>query len=83
MGIIIFSIIWGWFLSRLSFKINCYDTDLAQILKGILIASLIPVLRSGDLAGDIAVVGMSYWPIFTFLYLYHKFIKEKSLNKPV
>lgn len=78
MGIVIFSIIWGWFLARLSYSINSYDTDLYQVLKGVLIASLIPVLRSGDLAGDIAVVGMSYWPIFTFLYLYGKFIKKEK-----
>jgi hypothetical protein len=77
-GIIIFSIIWGFFFTRLMIAIQAYELNLQYILKGMLFASLLPVLRSGDLAGDISIIGMSYWPIFIFIYQYNKFIKQKK-----
>jgi len=81
LAIILFSILWGWFLARLSFFCNSYGPDLAAVLKGILLASLIPILRSGDLAGDVAVVCMSFWPIFIFVYLYNKFLKKEAFKQ--
>jgi hypothetical protein len=78
IGIIIFSILWGWMLVKMKFFAENYNNDLQYIIKGILFASLVPVLRSGDLAGDISIVGMSYWPMFIFIYQYNKFLKEKE-----
>lgn len=79
IGIVVFSLLWGWFLARVTLACNTYDHDMSAVLKGVLIASLVPVLRSGDLPGDVAVVGMSYWPVFAFIYLYNKFIKKEKL----
>jgi hypothetical protein len=77
-AIIIFSILWAFIFNKIRFGTETYDVDLQYILKGIFLASLLPLLRSGDLAGDISIIGMSYWPIFIFIYRYNKFIKEKK-----
>jgi hypothetical protein len=77
-AIIIFSIIWAFIFNKIRSGIEKYDTDLQSVLKGILLASLLPLLRSGDLPGDISIIGMSYWPIFIFIFSYNRFIQEKK-----
>ena len=76
IGIIVFSILWAYMLTRIKLFSESYDRNLQYIIKGILFASLVPVLRSGDLAGDISIVGMSYWPLIVFIYQYNKFLKN-------
>jgi hypothetical protein len=78
IAIVIFSILWAFIFNKIRSKTEYYDRDLQYILKGIFLASLLPLLRSGDLPGDISIIGMSYWPIFIFIYRYNKFIKEKK-----
>jgi hypothetical protein len=75
-GIIIFSILYGWLLVKLFRYTLRYDSDIRWLLKGIIIASFIPLLRGGDLPGIIAFIGMSYWPVFLILYRYNKFLKQ-------
>jgi hypothetical protein len=77
-GIIMFSIIWAIIFNKIRSAIEDYDIDLQFMLKGIFLASLLPLLRSGDLPGDISIIGMSYWPIIVFVYQYNKFVKEKK-----
>lgn len=77
VGIIICSVLWGIGLAKLVKLSNSFNSDIQNLIKGMIMASLIPIMRSGDLAGDFAIVGMSYWPIFLFLYQYKKFLKEK------
>jgi hypothetical protein len=78
IGIIIFSILWGWMLVKVKLFAENFNNDLQYIIKGILFASLVPVLRSGDLAGDISIVGMSYWPMIIFINQYTKYLKKEE-----
>jgi hypothetical protein len=77
-GVIVFSILWALFLVRLYRYINQFQSDLSFLLTGVLLTSLIPIFRSGDLPGDIAIVLMSYWPIIYFTYKYKEFLKNKT-----
>lgn len=79
-GIILFSILYGYLFTRLFRYANRYNSDMRYLLKGVIIASTIPLLRGGDLPGIIAFIGMSYWPIFIFLYQYNQFLKKAHLS---
>jgi hypothetical protein len=76
VGIIIFSIGWGLFLVFFYRKLKSFASELSDLLIGVFLASLIPIFRSGDMAGDFAIVIMSYWPILIFVRIY-----SRSLNK--
>ncbi len=78
IGIIIISIIYGWLFVKLFRYTYRYNSDMQWLLKGIIIASFVPILRGGDLPGIIAFIGMSYWPVFLFLYQYNKFLERKK-----
>ncbi len=79
-GIIIFSFIYGAMFFGFLRYAKRYDSHMQFILKGLIIASLIPLLRGGDLPGIVAFVGMSYWPVFLFLFYYNKFLKTKKIK---
>ena len=70
LGVIIFSIAWGKFLSYLYSSFKIFKSNLSVILIGVMLASLIPLFRSGDLAGDFSIVLMSYWPLIIFVWQY-------------
>lgn len=83
LGIVICSVLWGIGLARIVRFSNTYGDNIHNLIKGMIIAALIPIMRSGDMAGDFAIVGMSYWPIFVFIYRYNKFLKEKARSSQV
>jgi hypothetical protein len=76
-GIVILSIAWAWLLSYLYRAFSIFSSDLSYILVGALLSSLIPIFRSGDMAGDFAIVLMSFWPLFVFVRRYKKFVQEQ------
>ena len=78
-AVVIFSIIWAWFLAWLYRSFNSFSSDLSVFLTGIILVCMIPVFRSGDLAGDVAITLMSFWPMIIFVYMYKKFLKKNSL----
>lgn len=80
-GIIVFSILWAFGLIWLYRYINQFSSDLSWMLTGILLTAMIPIFRSGDLPGDVAIVLMSYWPVIAFVYYYRKFLKKKTKTK--
>ena len=80
IGIIILSILYGWLFVKLFRYSEYYDSDMKWLLKGIIIASFVPILRGGDLPGIIAFIGMSYWPVFLILYQYNKFLRNRELG---
>ncbi|WP_291275029.1 hypothetical protein [Flavobacterium sp.] len=82
-GIIIFSVLWAFFLVWLYRYINQFRSDLSWLLTGVLLTAMIPVFRSGDLPGDIAIVLMSYWPVIYFVREYKKFVKKQLLLEKV
>jgi len=76
-GIVLFSVLWGGGLAWLYRKFQIFKSDLSFILIGILLACLIPVFRSGDLPGDIAIVLMSFWPMIVFVNKYKKYVEKR------
>jgi len=75
-GIVFFSLVYGWGIARL-FRYSCkYNSDIQWLIKGLIIASFIPILRGGDLPGIFAFIGMSFWPVFILLYRYNKYLKQ-------
>ena len=74
-GVVLCSIIWAWFLARLYRAFSYFSSDLTSFLIGILLVCMIPIFRSGDLAGDVAIVLMSFWPMIIFVVLYKRFLK--------
>jgi hypothetical protein len=74
-GILLFSIIYGSIFA----KIVDYSTRLKPfagiIIRAMLCACLIPLLRGGDLPGIYAWFGMAFWPCFLLLW-----VKRKELN---
>jgi hypothetical protein len=78
MGIIILSIVYGWLLVKLFRYSTQFNSDMQYLLKGIIIASFVPILRGGDLPGIVAFIGMSYWPVFLMLYRYQQYLKRMN-----
>jgi len=78
VGIIIFSIIYGYFIARIILYSELFSSGLRWIIKGILLASLLPLLRGGDLPGVYAFIGMSFWPVFLFVYFYLKKLRNEK-----
>lgn len=73
-GIILITILYGYLFARLMAYASRYNSNMKWILKGIILASLLPLLRGGDLPGIYAFIGMSFWPVFLFLYYYNKYL---------
>lgn len=81
IGILVFCILYAYFFVRL-FKIaDKYESDIKYLIKGMILASTVPLLRGGDLPGIVAFVGMTYWPVFVFIYSYNKFIATEARRK--
>ena len=80
-GIIVFSVLWAYGLVWLYRYINQFNSDLSWLLTGVMLTALIPIFRSGDLPGDIAIVLMSYWPIIYFVYKYKQFLKKEKQRR--
>ena len=76
IGIVILSIIYGWLFAKIMRYSEQFTTDIRYMIKGIVIASFLALIRGGDLAGIVAFVGMSYWPIFLFMRQYSIFAKR-------
>jgi oligosaccharide repeat unit polymerase len=78
VGIVILSIIYGAGLA----KIMSYSIRLQPfaclILRAVLCASLVPMLRGGDIAGSYAWIGMAYWPCFLLLWWKRKSLRINS-----
>jgi len=76
-GVVLFSILWAFGLVWLYRYLNQFTSDLSWVLTGVMLTSMIPIFRSGDLPGDIAIILMSYWPIIYFVYKYKEFVKKQ------
>ncbi|MEJ1933990.1 hypothetical protein WDZ92_27655, partial [Nostoc sp. NIES-2111] len=82
-GIVICSFIYGKILSsivRYTTKIHPFASIL---IRAILCACLIPLLRGGDLPGIYAWFGMAFWPCFLLLWIKRSYFKRNYLiGKP-
>ena len=69
VGVVILSIIYGFGFGRLvSFSTRIVPLA-GLLLRGMLAAAIVPLLRGGDLPGIYAWFGMSFWPCFLLLWL--------------
>jgi hypothetical protein len=72
-GIVFLSIIYAFLMHRIISSSLRFNSDVRHLIKGIGVASMVPLLRGGDLPGIYAFIGMSFWPVFVFLYRYGRF----------
>ncbi|MEH1774146.1 oligosaccharide repeat unit polymerase [Nostoc sp.] len=80
IGIIFFSIVYGKIFAsivRYSTKIHPFASIL---VRAILCACLIPLLRGGDLPGIYAWFGMAFWPCFLLLWIKRKYFRQSYLS---
>ena len=81
IGIIVFAVLYAVLFVWLFKYANRYNSDMKYLIKGIVFASAVPLLRGGDLPGIFAFIGMSYVTIFVFLFGYNRYLlKLKKLN---
>ena len=75
IAMIFLSIIYGITLAKLIRWTLWLQTFAGVLVRAIICAALVPVLRGGDLAGIVAWLGMAFWPCFLLLW-----IKRKEFN---
>lgn len=76
LGIITLSIFYGWVFAKLINFSDRYSSYCRLIIKAILLASLFPLFRGGDLPGITAFILLAFWPIILFVYSYNKKLKK-------
>ena len=77
-GIIGWSLIYGWAFARITTFSTRLKPFAGVMVRAILCACLVPLLRGGDLAGIYAWIGMAFWPCFLLLWL-----KRRELRKTI
>ncbi len=68
VGILILAPLYGWILARLQGSSRNAHPFAAMLIRGMIVASIPPLLRGGDLPGIYAWFGMSYWPCLFILW---------------
>ena len=76
IGIVFWSLIYGRALAGIVKYSICLQPFAGVIVRAILCACLIPLLRGGDLAGIYAWIGMAFWPFFLLLWIKRKELKN-------
>jgi hypothetical protein len=84
VGVVLLSIIYGFGFGRLvSFSTRIVPLA-GLLIRGILAAAIVPLLRGGDLPGIYAWFGMSFWPCLLLLWLgRHEFFARIPSRQPV
>ncbi len=77
MGIAVFSSVYGAILAAIVRYTARLQLFAGVLIRAILCASLIPLLRGGDLPGIYAWIGMAFWPCFLLLWLKRSDLKLK------
>lgn len=79
-GIIFFSVVYGIILANI---VNCsakVHPFASVLIRAVVCACLIPLLRGGDLPGIYAWFGMAFWPCFLLLWIKRKYFRWNSLS---
>ncbi len=77
IAIILFSLLYGAILAALMRYSNRLSYQ-GILIRAVIISSMIPLLRGGDLPGIYAWIGMAFWPVFLLLWLDKKKFKAVS-----
>lgn len=76
-GILIFSIIYGAVIARIVRYSLKFQPFASILVRAMLSATLVPLLRGGDLPGIYAWIGMAFWPCFLLLWIKWKDFRLK------
>ncbi|HRH33571.1 MAG TPA: hypothetical protein PKY12_00860 [Catalimonadaceae bacterium] len=79
-GIYILSAIYALILNYIMVSSVRYSTSVRHMIKGLTFASAVPLLRGGDLPGIYAFIGMTFWPVWLFIYQYNKFLRVYNIE---
>lgn len=69
LGIFLFSLLYAYVLARLVRYSTTVHPFSGTLMRAMLCALLIPLLRGGDLPGIYAWIGMAFWPCFIVLWV--------------
>jgi hypothetical protein len=80
VAVFIFCVIYGWGIARIV-RFSAEVRPLFGVLiRAGLLAGLIPLLRGGDLPGIYAWLGMTFWPLFIFLWWNRPYLRPLPLR---
>lgn len=80
IGIIFFSIVYGKIFAFIVLYSTRIQPFASILVRAILCACLIPLLRGGDLPGIYAWFGMAFWPCFLLLWTKRKYFRQSYLS---
>jgi oligosaccharide repeat unit polymerase len=82
LGILIFSVVYGWVFALIVRRTIWLHPFAAALVRAMLCASLVPLLRGGDLPGIYAWIGMAFWPCFLVLWVKRREFRLPSVTAP-
>ncbi len=77
-GIFFFASLYGAALAGIIRYAASLQPGASVLVRAVVCAALVPLLRGGDLPGIYAWLGMSFWPVAIFLYTHHRYLKLKA-----
>lgn len=81
IAMIVLSIVYGIALARLVRWTVWLHPFAGVLVRAMVCAALVPVLRGGDMAGIAAWIGMAFWPCFLVLWIKRKEFDLKALYR--
>jgi hypothetical protein len=81
-GIVFLSVLYGAGLAGIMGSTMRLRPFASFIIRAVVCASLVPMLRGGDLGGGYAWIGMAYWPCFLMLWLKRKQLRANITEQP-
>lgn len=75
LGVAVIALVYGAVLARLVRLSTQLQPFAGLLLRAIICASLVPLLRGGDLPGIYAWIGMAFWPCFLVLWLKRRWLE--------
>lgn len=78
LGIIVLSTLYGLMMGRFMRWAAGLHPAPGLLVRGLVCASLVPLLRGGDLAGIFVVLAMSFWPFLLLLVFRHRQLRADS-----
>lgn len=83
IALVLFSISYVFVYNYFFRGANQYQSGMKYLMKGLIIAATVPLLRGGDIPGIVAFWGMSFWPLYFFTRSYNKFLKLEAHRQKV
>ncbi|MEL7350316.1 MAG: hypothetical protein AAFN38_02670 [Cyanobacteria bacterium J06560_5] len=83
LAMIVLAILYGYFLAKLVRWSVWLQPFAGVLVRAMICAALVPVLRGGDMAGIVAWLGMAFWPCFLLLWLKRKDFDLKTRYQQV